>query len=398
MEVVKGLSLYVLLNILLLCCYFICISDASDTLVQGQPLRSNQSLLSSGGVFELGFFSFDNKNYLGIWLRYDKYKKAVWIANQEYPMVVRPVLLITEDGDLVLNDARGDPKVVNDGAPAKDGNTIAKLLDTGNLVLLEGNRTVWQSFDDPSDTYLPGMKLGALNFNTGRFRNQFLTSWLSPLDPSPGSFALALELENRTRFDVWRTTNDPAFHVIGYWDGKTFKMFFQTSSEKYNFSFISNPKEAYLTFTNNENGTLSWFELASNGDINEVTVVGKEIKILSHSLCHDTLLRNSSGCLSVMPSLCRDGDRFSKINALLPDSMRVNRSVRIGPSECELICKSNCSCTAYATFNDDNKICDLYYGDKSDLKLSRRGNHSIYIRGDLPTHSSSSGKLSILNK
>lgn len=398
MEVVKPLNLYVLLNILLLCCYFICVSDASDTLRQGQLLNSNRTLVSSGGVFELGFFGFDNEYYLGIWLRNDKYKKAVWIANQEYPMIVRPVLQIREDGDLVFNDARGNPKVVNDGAPAKDGNTSAKLLDTGNLVLLEGNRTVWQSFDDPSDTYLPGMKLGAFNFNTGSFRNRFLTSWLNPLKPSQGSFVLGLDLQNRTRFNVWRAGNDGAFQVIGYWDRKTFKMFFQTSSRKYNFSFVSNPKEAHLTFTNNENGTFSWFELASNGDINEVTLVGKEIKIQSHSLCHDTLLRNSSGCLSVLPSLCRDGDRFTKINALMPYSMRVNRSVRIGPVECELICKSNCSCTAYATFNGDNKICEFYYGDKRDLKISGSGKRSIYIRGDLPTKPSSSGKLSILNK
>lgn len=394
MEVVKGLNFSVLLNILLLCCYIICISDASDTLRLGESLSGNQTLVSSGGVFELGFFSVTDNHYLGIWLKNDKHKKAVWIANQEYPMIGNSILYIGEDGNLKLVDDRG-PRTVNDEAPAKDGNTSAKLHDTGNLVLSDRNRTVWQSFDDPSDTYLPGMKLGSFNFNTEYFRNRFLASWLSPLDPSRGSFVLGLYLENRTGLNVWLIDTEPAaFQEIGSWDGKTFKFFFRTSSRKYNFSFVSNPNESYLTFTNNENGTLAWFELASNGDINEVTLDGKEISIQSHSLCHDILPRNSSRCLAVMPLLCGDGDDFMKINGLMPDSMRVNRSVRNGSSECELICKSNCSCIAYATFPGDNSICEFYYGNKSDLRIPGRGNHSIYLRGDLARQSSRSGKLS----
>lgn len=401
MEVVKGSKFYVLVNIWL-CCYFLCVSHASDNLRQGQTLRSNQTLVSSSGVFELGFFNFTNKYYLGTWLKNDKYKKAVWIANQEKPMIGDPVLYISEeDGNLVMSDERGVPTAVSEGAFSKDAITSAKLFDTGNLVLFEGNKTVWQSFNYPTDTFLPGMKLGLFNLNTEHSRKRFLVSWLSPLDPSKGNFLLGLDSENKTRFDVWRTNVNPAFQEIGNWDGKSFKLFFDTLSRKYNFSFVSNHKETYLSFTSNEEGTFSWFELASNGEINELTLVGKEIKIQNHSLCHDTMMRNSSGCLSLMPSLCRDGDKFSEITGLMPNYMRVNMTVRMGASDCELICKSDCSCTAYATFYGDNKICEIYYGNKSDLQIQRRGNHSIYVRGDLSTQSSGSsgsGKLSILNK
>lgn len=397
MEVVKGLILYVLVNIWLCCCFF-CTSHASDNLRPGHTLKSNQTLVSSGGIFELGFFNFTNKYYLGIWLKNDKYKKAVWIANQEKPMVSNPTLYISEDGNLVMSDKRGVPISVSEGAFAKDANTSAKLLDTGNLVLSEGNKTVWQSFDNPTDTFLPGMRIGSFNLNTKHPRNRFLVSWLSPLDPSKGHFLLVLDSENKTRFDIWRTNINPAFQEIGHWDGKRLELFFETSPRKYNFSFVSNHKETYLSFSSNENDTFSWLELASNGDINELTLVGKDIKIQNHSLCHDTMMRNSSGCLSLMPSLCRDGDKFSEIKGLMPNSMRVNMTVRMGPSDCELFCKSDCSCTAYATFYVDNKICEIYYGNKSDLQISGRGNHSIYIRGDISTHSSGSGKLFLVTE
>lgn len=44
---------------------------------------------------------------------------------------------------------------------SSDGNTNAILLDSGNFVLRNGKSSVlWQSFDNPSDTLLPGMKLG----------------------------------------------------------------------------------------------------------------------------------------------------------------------------------------------------------------------------------------------
>ena len=42
---------------------------------------------------------------------------------------------------------------------------VVELLDSGNLVLREENEEnpesyLWQSFDDPSDTWLLGIKLG----------------------------------------------------------------------------------------------------------------------------------------------------------------------------------------------------------------------------------------------
>ncbi|KAI8557690.1 hypothetical protein RHMOL_Rhmol04G0029500 [Rhododendron molle] len=49
---------------------------------------------------------------------------------------------------------------------------------------------LWQSFDYPGDTQLPGMKLGQ-NLNTGL--DQHLTSWRTAKDPSLGEFTYGIE-------------------------------------------------------------------------------------------------------------------------------------------------------------------------------------------------------------
>ncbi|KAJ7948961.1 G-type lectin S-receptor-like serine/threonine-protein kinase [Quillaja saponaria] len=59
-------------------------------------------------------------------------------------------------------------------------NTVANLLDSGNFIMQEVNsngsmkRLLWQSFDHPTATLLPGMKLG-VNHKTGR--SWSLVSW-----------------------------------------------------------------------------------------------------------------------------------------------------------------------------------------------------------------------------
>ncbi|XXG69584.1 hypothetical protein AAC387_Pa06g2409 [Persea americana] len=67
----------------------------------------------------------------------------------------------------------------------------ATLTDSGNLVLTDGRGVIlWESFDYPTSTFLPGMKLG-LSLRTGL--SWFLTSWKSVDDPAPGEFTLSLD-------------------------------------------------------------------------------------------------------------------------------------------------------------------------------------------------------------
>ncbi|XP_077226965.1 G-type lectin S-receptor-like serine/threonine-protein kinase SD2-5 [Tasmannia lanceolata] len=84
----------------------------------------------------------------------------VWSANRDNPISENGTLQLTQDGDLVLRDV--------DGTMVWSTNTSAmfvvgmRIMETGNLVLFDmNNKTIWQSFDHPTDTLLLGQKLVA---------------------------------------------------------------------------------------------------------------------------------------------------------------------------------------------------------------------------------------------
>lgn len=86
------------------------------------------------------------------------FPQVVWSANRNNPVRINATLELTSDGNLVLQDA--------DGSVAWSTNTNGKsvvglkLTDMGNLVLFnKTDAAVWQSFDHPTDSLVPGQKL-----------------------------------------------------------------------------------------------------------------------------------------------------------------------------------------------------------------------------------------------
>ncbi|RLN22109.1 hypothetical protein C2845_PM07G38140 [Panicum miliaceum] len=83
---------------------------------------------------------------------------VVWSANRDRQVRQDATLNFTRDGDLVLRDA--------DGSLVWSSNTSGRsvvgvnMMESGNLVLFDHhNVTVWQSFDYPVETLLPGQRL-----------------------------------------------------------------------------------------------------------------------------------------------------------------------------------------------------------------------------------------------
>ncbi|TMW84897.1 hypothetical protein EJD97_024167, partial [Solanum chilense] len=84
--------------------------------------------------------------------------QLVWSANRDRPVKANATLKLGQDGNLVLADS--------DGTLVWSTNTTGKsvsglnMTEMGNLVLFDkANRTVWQSFDHPTDTLIPGQSL-----------------------------------------------------------------------------------------------------------------------------------------------------------------------------------------------------------------------------------------------
>ncbi|CAI9088617.1 OLC1v1023001C1 [Oldenlandia corymbosa var. corymbosa] len=119
------------------------------------------------------------KRYLGIWYKNITVHTVVWVANREHPLnTTKGTLEVIKPGFLVLR-ASANNTIWSSNYSITVRNPVARLLDSGNL-----------SFDYPTDTYLPGMKLGR-NFVTGR--DVYITSWKSADDPSPGEFTYSLD-------------------------------------------------------------------------------------------------------------------------------------------------------------------------------------------------------------
>ncbi|XP_052152914.1 EP1-like glycoprotein 2 [Oryza glaberrima] len=84
--------------------------------------------------------------------------QVVWSANRAVPVGDGATAELTADGDLVLRSPGG--KVLWSAGAAGRGVSGMSINSDGNLVLFDGsNRTVWQSFDHPTDTLVVGQSL-----------------------------------------------------------------------------------------------------------------------------------------------------------------------------------------------------------------------------------------------
>jgi hypothetical protein len=116
---------------------------------------------------------------------------------------------------------------------------------------------LWQSFDHPTDTLLPGMKLG-INLKTGQ--KWMLTSWLTDKIPAPGGFSLEWELmENGTGQLVMKHRGNK-YWVSGVGSNSDFENVGTMTSDwlYYNFSYVSNENESYFNYSSPDMDVSRW--------------------------------------------------------------------------------------------------------------------------------------------
>ncbi|KAH0714503.1 hypothetical protein KY284_007408 [Solanum tuberosum] len=93
----------------------------------------------------------------------------------------RAVLLLTSDGRLIVKVGSQEISVINPSRAIAS----ASMLDTGNFVLYNSDHSIiWQSFDNPTNTLLPGQHISA---------RQELFSSASEADDSLGIFHLKMQ-------------------------------------------------------------------------------------------------------------------------------------------------------------------------------------------------------------
>ncbi|XP_061347903.1 G-type lectin S-receptor-like serine/threonine-protein kinase LECRK3 [Gastrolobium bilobum] len=135
---------------------------------------------SPSGDFAFGFQQIEENGFLlSIWFNKIPERTIVWSANGQNLAPKGSKIELTSDGWFLLSDPSGN-KIWPAGSSG-GGTVYAAMLDTGNFVLAGKNsQYLWQSFNQPTDTILPGQVLnqpGTLvaryletNYSSGRFQ------------------------------------------------------------------------------------------------------------------------------------------------------------------------------------------------------------------------------------
>lgn len=347
----------------ILCCIlFIRPSDSqSDTLAQGQELKDGMQLFSASGIFRLGFFKPGdaNNSYLGIWYNRNN-EKAVWVANRNNPIIDNSgVLRIDQYGNLKISQNMVDDIVLFSVKEAIS--TSAILLDSGNFVLSELNpdgsikQELWQSFDYPTDTLLPKMKLG---FNRQSGRNWTLKSWRTGNLPSTGSFTLGLDPSSVKQMVIFWGGN--VYWTSGSWHTWCFSLTDEfCSNYKYNFSYISNENETYLSYSVDK-GTTIFPRLLLNEE-GELIGFGMD-SVFTGVSCTSSNSTLENGCVEQRLPDCRSSrDKFVfKLGVVSRNGNKILENENMTLIDCWDVCFKMCSCLAYASANDDGTGCEIW--------------------------------------
>ncbi|CAL4940112.1 unnamed protein product [Urochloa decumbens] len=254
--------------------------EADDRIVPGKSLSPGATIVSEDGSFALGFFSPSNstpaKLYLGIWYNDIPELTVVWVANRDAPVTNTtspappPTLSLAADtSDLVLSDAGGRAVWTTNltaGAPSASAGIAAVLLNNGDLVIRSPNGTaLWQSFEHPADTLLPGMKIRA------RYRTrpgERLVSWRGPGDPSPGRFSFGADPDRVIQLFVWDDSNSTRRPVMrsAPWTGYMVASQYQANTSLVYVVFVVTEEEMYLTYTLADGAPHTRYLLAYSGE------------------------------------------------------------------------------------------------------------------------------------
>ncbi|WCJ36979.1 G-type lectin S-receptor-like serine/threonine-protein kinase LECRK3 [Euphorbia peplus] len=132
--------------------------NVSSSLTAGDD--ADEPWISPSGEFAFGFRQLENNDLylLAIWYNKIPDRTIVWYANGDDPAPIRSVLELTSDRGLVLTGPQGE-EIWRSGISMGEA-AYGLMNDTGNF-MVESNaaETLWQSFEHPRDTLLPGQTL-----------------------------------------------------------------------------------------------------------------------------------------------------------------------------------------------------------------------------------------------
>ncbi|XP_042420191.1 receptor-like serine/threonine-protein kinase SD1-8 [Zingiber officinale] len=421
----------------------------TDTLRPGDSISLNRTILSSAGSFALGFFrlgaSVPARYYLGIRYHNVADGAVVWVANRDSPLRDAYGNLTLEiDGNLVAYSSSGSKIWSSDTSAASRGTTEAVLLDSGNLVLrlAEGDedRFIWQSFDHPTDTLLPEMRLTSY-LRPGIASPTRCVSWRAEDDPSSGSFTLGIDPRSSMQGFIWRGVepywrsnlrSSPgseinSTRIVTTKSTNAYVYSIAVEGDRVSWWFTATPSSTVSRVVIQESGfsqLLSWNassgswviegsvpnlpsrpcefynQCGPNGVCDGSQPTSRSCQCLRGFVPRTFSQWNagnySGGCMRATVGDCNSGADYVHYNNMkLPDRMILLRDA--SEKECRANCSVSCNCTAYSFSGTisigSSTTCLVWFGDLVDLvqNLSR---DELFVRvaaSDLDSNSQNEG-------
>ncbi|KAK4484859.1 hypothetical protein RD792_007459 [Penstemon davidsonii] len=322
----------------------------------------------------------------------------------------------------------GNQTIVSSGGNFALGFFTRVLLDDGNLVLRDGSRSnsnlsqpLWESFNNPGNTWLPG---GKIAYNKRTQTNQLLTSWRNDEDPAPGLFSLELD-PNESQYLI-RWNRREQYWTSGAWNGHIFSLVPEMRLNYiYNFSYVDNENESYFTYSLYNPSVVSRFIMDVSGQIKMLSWYDsiqdwnlfwsqprQQCEVYAYCGAFGSCNQNSrpfcsclrgfnhrserdwslgdysGGCVNEIDLQCENNSSSSSNQR--SDRFLMNPYVRIpehpqpitagSSGACESACLSNCSCRAYSY---DSNGCSIWNGELLNVQQLNEGDNSgrtIYIK------------------
>ncbi|KAK4485148.1 hypothetical protein RD792_007761, partial [Penstemon davidsonii] len=385
---------------------------------QLQTITDGETIISSGEKFELGFFSPKDSifRYVGIWYHKVSQESIVWVANRANPITGnKGVLTIGKNGNLIiLNRINGDI-IWSSNVTVQSNNSTAVLMDTGDFVLFNDRQTsnvLWRSFDYPTDTYLPQMRVH-VDFDKGEKR--IFTSWKSANDPSIGSYSMGIDPRGSPQIVIYEGQNRK--WRSGHWNGLIFvgvqgmrgvylfgfKLFNEDDGKIY-FIYVPCNSSDLMNFSLTWDGIerqekwkaeqRRWDLIQSHpgGVCDKYNYCGpfgicNEIGVPKCSCVKGFVPKDdeewsrgnwSSGCIRRRKFECRGRiqNSFVQVERVkLPDFVDFVGSE--DGKDCEKRCRENCSCVAYAFVSGIN--CMIWNQDLVDVQQFEEGGSTLFV-------------------
>ncbi|MCD7451842.1 hypothetical protein HAX54_013555 [Datura stramonium] len=407
-------------------------SIIGDTIDANKWITIASTVVSSGGNFEMGFFTPGNNSnyYIGIWYKKLSVQTVIWVANRETPVSIYEMDFAQfkiVDGNLVLfNGTRHIiwSTSINFSTNSNNSQVVATLFDDGNLILSNGDsnnsrNSLWTSFDHPSHTFMPGSKFG---YNKRTRLKQVLTSWKNKNDPSPGPFTHEVDMDKYSGQGVNMWNHSVVYWNSGPWTGNNFTGVPYQPNPMFNYTYVNNDDEVYYMYSffnpalisrfimdvNGQTKQLLWMD--STNDWNVFYTDPKQVcdvfaycgafgtcnELNPASICEclprfkpkfekDWELNSfSSGCIRKTSLNC--GNFSEKDKFWVHKNMRLpanNQTLKVeNEAECESACLENCDCVGYA-YNSGNIGCLIWKGEilnLQQLSLDNANGSTIYVR------------------